>query len=150
MGRPLQYPKRRKVSPEGSAAGLYDPDTRRVSSYSRPKLPKCRRLRATFLDEDDGRYASVNGIIYPALLTSCLYGRSYKEDMGDSVDYPVDWCRRFLLDLNCRAAAILVSDADEDRWKFLGLFQVHNVEMSSFLTCRIGAKLTKLQLLPET
>jgi hypothetical protein len=99
------------------------------------------------LDEDDGRYASINGIIYPALLTSCLTSRGYNEDMSDSDLYPVDWCRRFVQDLNCRAAAILVSDADEYSWKFLGLFQVRDVQLSSFLTCRIGAKLAKL--LPE-
>lgn len=102
------------------------------------------------MDENDGRYASIDGIIYPVLLTSCLSGCRYKEDMRDSVDYPVDWCRRFVQDLNCRAAAIIVSDADEDSWKFLGLFHVDKIHLSSFLTCRIGAKLTKLHLLSET
>ena len=148
MGRQLLYSPWRHVSPEGLAAGLYDPDTRKPSSYSRSKLPKCRRLRATFFDED-GRYASINGIIYPALLKSCLYDRRYKEDVRDGDDYPVDWCRQFLQELNCRATAVLVSDADEDNWKFLGLFHVHDVELSSFLTCRIGAKLADLNLRPE-
>jgi hypothetical protein len=95
-----------------------------------------------------GRYASINGVIYPALLTSSLVGHRYNEDMRDSVDYPVEWCRRFLHDLNCRAAAVLVSDADETSWKFLGLFQVGDVRLSSFLTCRISAKLCALKLLP--
>lgn len=124
MSRPLRYPPRRNLDPEGSAAGLYAPDTRKAFSYSRPKLPKCRRLRATFVD-DDGRYASINGIIYPVLLSSCRDGRLYNEDVRDSDDYPADWCRQ------------------------LGLFQVHKVELSSFLTCRIGARLTDLQLLPD-
>lgn len=110
-------------------------------------LPKSKRLRAKFVDRD-GRYATINGISYPVLLTSCLSGCRYEEDMRDSAEYPVEWCRSFAHDLGCRTAAILASDADEDGWKFLGLFQVHNLSVSSFLTCRLGAKLTKLELIP--
>jgi hypothetical protein len=101
------------------------------------------------VDSDDGRYASINGIIYPVLLMSCVTSRGYSEDIRDSGLYPVDWSRRFLQELNCRAAAIVVSDADEYSWKFLGLFQVDNVRLSSFLTCRIRGKLAKLHLLPK-
>lgn len=114
----------------------------------RPKGPQLP-FRATFVD-DDGRYARVNGTIYPALLVSCRRASRYLEDMRDSDDYPAAWCRQFGHDLIGRAAAVLVCDADDHRWTFLGLFQVDEVHVTNFLACKIGAKLTNLQLQPAT
>lgn len=101
----------------------------------------------SFVDEDDGRYVRINGIIYPALLASCRSPTGYVEDMRDN-DYPADWCRQFGHDLQNRAAAVLVCDADDYAWTFLGLFQVHDVKQTNFLGCRIGALLARLQLTP--
>lgn len=110
-------------------------------------LPKSKRLRAKFIDAD-GRYATINGISYPVLLTSCLSGCRYEEDMRDTAEFPAEWCRRFVQDLRCRVAAILASDVDDQNWTFLGLFQIHHVQLSNFLICEVGAKLTSIQLLP--
>jgi hypothetical protein len=142
MGRPLNYSK-------AKIAHWLKWETGDIGRNEQAKkVSKHLPLRATFVDDDDGRYASVGGIIYPVLLATCRGGLRYSEDVSDSVDYPSVWCRRFRQDLECRAAAILISDADDHSWKFLGLFQVHNVQLSNFLTCRIGAKLANTQLLP--
>lgn len=113
-----------------------------------PSRSKKQRLCATFVEEDDGRYAEINGITYPVLLSSCRSGPRYEEDMADDEDYPLAWRDQFRRDLDGRAAAVLVGDeSDGCTWTFLGLFQVHDIQLSNLLWCRLGAKLAKLKLL---
>lgn len=117
---------------------------RNGNSGARSRKGPQRGFVAKFLDEEDGRYASINGITYPVLLSSCRLKRGYQEDWTDAADYPVPWCFEFRQHLEARAAAVLVDDYDHREWGFLGLFQVHDVKASNFLTCTIGAQLTRL------
>jgi hypothetical protein len=100
-------------------------------------------LRAKYTD-DDGRYAEIKGIAYPVLLASFQTGDDYAEDMQETDDYPDEWKKDFLALFNRREAAIIAFDSGKI-WPFRGLFQVHDIRLTNFLTCRIGACLTKLR-----
>lgn len=103
------------------------------------------RIRAEFLEDVD-RYAEAAGQIYPVLLTSFKSGSYYEEDMQDAEEYPPDWRWRFYNDLKEGGAAALASDANSDGvWRFLAIHRVSEVQLTNFLSCRIGRRVASLK-----
>jgi hypothetical protein len=107
---------------------------------------KIGRTHATFLD-DDVRYADVDGRVFPVLLTSFKTSSSYAEDMQDADEYPPDWPWQFHLDLKAASQAVLASDSNPDgNWRPLGIYRVSDVQLTNFLSCRVGKLVEPLAL----
>jgi hypothetical protein len=103
------------------------------------------RVRAEFLEDVD-RYAEAEGQIYPVLLTSFRSGSNYEEDMQDAEEYPPEWRWRFYNDLKEAGAAALASDANSDGvWRFLAIHRISEVQLTNFLSCKIGKRLAALK-----
>lgn len=79
------------------------------------------------------------------LLTSFKSEAVYQEDMQDADEYPLEWRWQFHKDLRERGAAVLASDSNlDDNWRFLGIHRISDVQLSNFLSCRIGKRIALL------
>mgnify|MGYP001788528297 CR=1 FL=1 len=104
-----------------------------------------RRLKARFLK--DPRYAEAAGKTYPVLLTSFKKDENYLEFMLDPKDYPADWRLRFFSELKRLDSAILASDSNLDGdWRFLAIYEISDVQLNNFLSCRFGRLRTRLSV----
>lgn len=104
-----------------------------------------RRLKAKFLK--DPRYAEAAGEIYPVLLTSFKSDINYQELMPDSKDYPAAWTREFYSELKRLGVAVLASDSNLDGdWRFLAIYEISDVQLNNFLSCRFGRLRTRLSV----